>query len=121
MLPLFDASLYTSFGNLHSASDAANATSAARSVEEHAKELEARLNRLVLVAQSVWELLGNKNGLTQQQLLDEVNLLAQRKSEKLQSPEANKCPQCGRPMAPRLPKCIYCGATRPIETVFDAV
>jgi hypothetical protein len=121
MLPIYGSSLSTSFSDLSSAADAARASSAALTAEQHAKEVEQRLDRALLVMHAMWDLLRDKNGLNEQALLDQVNARAKSRVEQLQSPETSKCPQCGRPMAPRLSKCMYCGAARPITTVFDAV
>lgn len=109
-----------SLTDLQATIDAPAANEAVRTAAERVGQLEARLDRLLLVIQAMWNLLRQKNGsLDEQLLLDQVNLRVQRKTEQLQSPP--KCPQCGRPMSPRLSKCMYCGANRPIDTVFDAV
>jgi hypothetical protein len=118
-LPIY-GNVHTSFSDLSSAADAARASSAALTAEQHAREVEQRLDRALLVMHAMWDLLRDKNGLSEQLLLDQVNARAKTRVEQLQSP-ATKCPQCGRPMAPRLSKCMYCGAPRPIATVFDAV
>jgi ribosomal protein L32 len=120
-LPIYGSSVHTSFSDLSSASDAARASSQALNAEQHAKLIEQRLDRILLVMEAMWDLLRDKNGLSEQALLDQVNVRAKNRVDQLQSPEATKCPQCGRPMPPKIHKCLYCGATRPIATVFDAV
>jgi ribosomal protein L32 len=110
-----------SFGSMEAANEASRASETARTADEHVKQVEKRLERLLMVTQAMWDLLGQKTGLDEQVLLDQVQLRAQRRTEELSAPSAFKCPKCGRTMGANRNKCMYCGAERPIDSVFQAV
>jgi len=103
--------------------DAREATSKAREAQTVAADLERRLDKLILISMAVWSLLSEKMQLSEEDLMERVKTIDLMDGEadgKLKR-EVAKCASCGRVMAPRHPKCIYCGADRLHLTAFDEV
>ena len=98
----------TSYANMKASQAASEADRAAASVQH----LEGRLDRLLLVSMSLWELLKERTDLTEDDLLakvQEVDLRDGRPDGKV-SRTVKKCPQCKRTMSPKHQRCLYCGA-----------
>ena len=94
---------------------------AERAVDE-VRQLEDRMDRLVLVNMALWSLLQEKMGLTEKDLMDrvqQVDLADGQLDGKARKPLA-KCPDCDRVMSPRHKRCLYCGADRLDYSAFDS-
>lgn len=88
-----------------------------------AEELEERLDRLALITRAMWNLLGAKGGVTEDELVDEmhrVDLLDGQLDGKA-GPVARDCPSCERPNGAMRRHCLYCGHDLPDGSVFDGV
>ncbi len=101
----------------------ANAT-ASRSMAVDAKrklvDLEARVDRLTLVSSALWSLLKENTSMTEEDLIARVtqlDLSDGREDGKVRG-SVRKCVQCGRTLAKRHRKCLYCGA-RSGSAAFD--
>ena len=90
---------------------AVRAESVARSVERSQKALEANLAKTLMICETLWELLRDEHGWSDQELykkLQEVDLRDGAFDGKNQR-KAVECPDCGRMVSPRHPACLYCG------------
>ena len=74
-------------------------------------DLETRLERALLVCEAMWTFVREKLGVTDLELLQRVNDLdlSDGQLDGKVRKGAVACPQCGRTIARRLPKCMYCG------------
>ena len=74
-------------------------------------ELEARFERALLMCEAMWTILRDKLGVTDLELLQRINDLdlSDGQLDGKVRKGAVACPQCGRTIARRLPKCMYCG------------
>ncbi len=95
----------------HVAAEAAGARSAARDAGTRVAELEARLDRMALACQAMWTLLSEKLQVSEEELLNRVNDLdlSDGKLDGKVRRSAGECGKCGRKVARRFPRCIYCG------------
>ncbi|MGE0491478.1 MAG: hypothetical protein AB7S38_19870 [Vulcanimicrobiota bacterium] len=93
--------------------EAQSAARAAESAQSNLKYLEDKVANLTLVCRAMWELLQEKHGMTDEELLARVQQLG------TASQETASCGQCGRVLGKRLSKCMYCGAERQITSVFE--
>ena len=95
----------------------------ARLTQDHARQTEERLERLLLVSAALWELLRERTGLTEEDLMAKVMEIDGRDGTldgKLpQTPIA--CPDCGRAVYPRHQTCLYCGAKLPARSAYTAI
>ena len=85
------------------------------------KQIEERLDRLVLVCTAMWELIQEKTSLSEEDLLAkvrEVDLRDGAEDNKIRGAIA-QCPQCGRTMSPRHRRCLYCGNANLASRPFD--
>lgn len=91
----------------------------ARAVED----LEDRLERLSLVCMAMWSLLQDKTNLTEEDLLQRVQMLdlMDGTADGKATRTVQKCHKCGRTMSPKHRKCLYCGASETHESAFDAI
>ena len=86
------------------------------------EELEARLERLTLLTESMWELLCQTTGLTPEHLhykLHEVDGRDGRIDGRRRGLPSD-C-RCGAKVAPRSKICQFCGEAAPLRSAFDAV
>ncbi len=73
--------------------------------------LEMRAERTLLVCEAMWTILRDKLGVTDLELLQRINDLdlSDGQLDGKVRKSAVACPKCGRTIARRLPKCMYCG------------
>ncbi len=86
-------------------------------------ELEERVDKLTLVCLGLWELLREKNGLTEDDLTTSVAMIDAQDgvADGKVTRRVQACPKCNRPMSAEHRRCLYCGFTKPVETAFDTV
>lgn len=101
---------------------AQNAASNAAAVEDELKLLQKRVDRLALLCQTLWALLQEDRMLTEEDLLEKMKEVEQLNGkEGGRTVQARPCESCGRPLSPRQPKCIYCGAEKSSRSFFEAL
>ncbi len=91
--------------------DAQRASSKAGQAEIRVRELEESLGKTMLICESLWELLRDKTGLTQDDLyakLQEVDLRDGLLDGKNKS-RTQVCCKCHRATSQRHARCMYCG------------
>ena len=94
-------------------------------LEQRVTELETRFNRLALVAHSLWELLKDRHGYTEDELRDWVNLTDLKDGHldgrvRRTAPAPN-CHKCGRVVTRAFGRCMYCGEIAASGDAFDRV
>ena len=91
--------------------DASRAQADAGRAKRHAESLEARLDRALLACEALWTILRDKLEITDLELVQRMNDLdlsdGQLDGKVRKTPVS--CPSCGRAIARRFPKCMYCG------------
>jgi hypothetical protein len=93
-----------------------SARQAATDLESRVRELEARLDRACLVTQSLWELLKEQTGLTEERLLKkfkEVDLRDGRLDQRMGRAGPVDCPKCLRTVSTKHLRCLYCDTELP--------
>lgn len=102
---------------------AARSASSAREVKDDLRFMEERLDKLALVCMAMWSLLIEKNGMTEEQLMERVREidLQDGDADGRVGKKVRKCLQCGRTMSPRHSRCLYCGAEEAKLSAFDDV
>jgi ribosomal protein S27AE len=98
------------------AGDSARAKNVAASAEQRVKVLEANLSKTLMICETLWELLRDEHGWSEENLhkkLYEVDMRDGVLDGKNQR-KAVECPDCGHTVSSRHPACIYCG--RVIDT-----
>ena len=87
------------------------ALSGAKKAISETAYLKERLEHLQLALQSMWDLLREKTGLTDQDLRQKIadNVLTREGEEGKFPKEALICQSCGRPISSRRKICLYCG------------
>src|SRR5687767_7891027 len=99
---------------IHDAADSANdANRKATDVQHRVHELEEAVDKLVLINTAMWELLKTRVGLTEAELLKQVEAVDLRDGVadgRITRAGAQSCPKCGRGMSSKHRKCLYCGA-----------
>ncbi len=92
-------------------STAAGAAKTAKAARTDARDVEDRLDRALLACEAMWSILRDKLGVTDIELVERINDIDLSDGEldgKTRKP-AVTCPKCGRKIAQRFPKCMYCG------------
>ena len=98
--------------SMYAAAEAGAASRDAAKANTKAAEVEAKCDRALLVCEALWTILRDKLGVPEQELVARVNdidLSDGRLDGKVKKVNAVSCPSCGRTIARRFPKCIYCG------------
>lgn len=107
-------------GRLQSQSQ--RATSKVERSANHIKELERKVDSLALACQSLWELLRDRTGLTEEELeskMEEIDLRDGKLDGKLGN-IIDECRKCGRKTSRKRPNCLYCGeSTNSPSEFFD--
>lgn len=99
-------------------------SSAKREIQDHhgrLRDIEQQLARVTLVSQALWELLRDRTGLTEDELVDkitEVDLRDGAKDNRLTT-QVVACPKCQRNITTKHLRCIYCGMEVPKEHIFQ--
>lgn len=86
-------------------------------------ELERRLEKLSLLCRAMWTLVQERTGLTEEEIARravEIDLLDGKADGKV-SVKASMCASCNRTVAPRHARCLYCGAEKLVDSVFENV
>ena len=87
------------------------------------RQLEDSIDRLVLVNAALWSLLKDRTGLTDAALTARVRDIDLRdgvEDGKITTTVQN-CQKCGRTMAPRHKRCLYCGGERLASGPFQGI
>ena len=98
------------------ASDSSRAQNVAASAALRVRVLEANLAKTLMICETLWELLRDEHGWSEDTLhrkLHEVDMRDGVLDGKNQR-KAVECPDCGHTVSSRHPACIYCG--RVIDT-----
>lgn len=69
--------------------------------------------RVLMITEALWELLKQKHGYTDEQLLEQVRRVDGqdgRLDGRVERSQPTQCRTCGRNLSRRRPTCIYCGA-----------
>jgi hypothetical protein len=92
--------------------DVANLKRALSETDAVVKEVQ----RLYAVTEALWRILQEEHGYDDQKLramiaaIDQADRAASKADRR-----AQPCTKCGRPLAKRLPRCIYCGAEHSVD------
>lgn len=102
---MFDSPFY-------SRADDAIPTSKARSNEPEIVELQAEVERLMLISEALWRILKEKHGLDENELVKQITLidLEDGKLDGRKPPTPpTPCPKCKRTLGKNRPRCLFCG------------
>jgi len=110
-------------GDSGARSQAAAASSDAASAKRDVSELEHELARMRLACAAVWELVREKTGLTEDDLIAKIAVIDARDgvADGKLTRSVRKCTKCGRTMPAKQNKCMYCGTLRAVESVFESL
>lgn len=110
-------------GQIRGASNAAseaitrsrNVESRANFAEKDIQELQRRVDSIALACQAMWELVAERNGLTDADLLQRMTEVDLRdgKADGKMTQVPKTCTACDRPVNPRRRQCMYCGEKMP--------
>ena len=105
-------------------SDATDARHKATDASARIRQLEADVDRLLLINRAIWEIVRAKEGLEDSHLVEkvkEIDLRDGRLDGKLNTHQTQRCQQCGRTLSRKHPRCIYCGGSSFQTDVFETV
>ena len=97
-------------------------TAKALGAKRDVRYLEGRIDRLTLVNMAMWSLLKDKLGVTEEDLINrmvEIDI-SDGKADGKVTTGVRKCGKCGRTLAAKHRKCLYCGAADLRATAFEA-
>lgn len=104
--------------------EAAEASRRAAGAADRVVQLEADVDRLLLITRTLWETLRTMQGVDEGQLVEklrEIDLRDGRLDGRLARPGPQHCTQCRRTLNRRHVQCIYCGSENLRDDPFDAV
>ena len=115
---LLDVNQYKQIGEAKAA--AQSAQDRVSSVNERIDALEKRIESLIMFSQAIAEILEEKAGLKQAELLQKIEEIDMRdgvKDGKIGTGGGRKCEKCNRGYNSKLNKCLYCGYVRDLPNV----
>jgi hypothetical protein len=77
------------------------------------RDLEARVDKLELIAEALWTIIQNETNLSEVDLIEritEIDLKDGKFDNKKKRTSSVECKHCGRMNSKRQTKCLYCGA-----------
>jgi len=83
----------------------------AERLHKEVQRLEARMDRLSIITQALWELINEKTSLTESDIeakITDIDIRDGRKDGKITG-RPTSCPKCARPAHTRQRTCPYCG------------
>ena len=101
--------------------DAIEAKMQAAQYSDRVRALEVQVSHMALACQAMWEILREREGITETELLakmKEVDLRDGAQDGRM-TPVLTKCPACGKPSNSKNASCMYCGAVIPRRHVFE--
>jgi ferredoxin len=84
-------------------------------LRDAAADLQRRVEKQALLLRAFFALLGERHGLTEEELLDRFR---QAETEQANAP-VKLCAHCGRPVNQRHHRCLYCGEACPVQSAFE--
>jgi hypothetical protein len=110
-------------GDSFAQASASEAGSTARDAQTRAHDAEKRIDQLTLICTAMWELLREKTGLTEQDLIERVAILDAKDgtADGKLSRGPTKCVKCNRTVLPRHQKCMYCGNPVALNSIFESI
>lgn len=93
----------------------------ARRAESEIEILKAEVERLLLITESLWDILKEKHGYTDDELIRRIGEIDYRDGKldgRVQGAPPDVCPHCQRTLIKKRPFCMYCGkpvATNPFQ------
>jgi len=90
--------------------EAASAKNAASRAAQQIKLLEENLAKSLLICEALWELLAERTGLTENDLLEKLHEVDMRDGvlDGKNQRKPTDCPACGRKVSGRHKACLYC-------------
>ncbi len=107
------------FNTVAGAEAAGRATQASNQV----MHLRREVDRLLMITEALWEIVRDREGLTDDQLIAKIDEIDMRDGaiDGQRAKEApTDCGECGRTLARRQPVCIYCGTDAENRDPFGA-
>lgn len=92
-----------------------------RSARDEIDLLHARLDRLTLINEAMWQLLAETTGLTMAHLEHRVYAVDMQDGnhDGRRQPQPSDCTSCGAKIHPTANICTYCSAQAPQRSIFD--
>lgn len=109
--------------NVAAGIDAARAGAKAQSAHEKYRQLEERVEKLILLNLAMWELIKERTQLTEADLVKRVAEIDLRDgvADGKITRTVKKCKECGKVMSSRHSNCLYCGAIDLAAGPFDEI
>ena len=105
-------STYAGAGSQEAIRAAVEAGGKAGRATSEVMQLRREVNRLLMISEALWELVRDREGLTDKDLVRKIDEIDLRdgvlNGRRAQAPPTD-CDQCGRTLPKRQPVCIYCG------------
>lgn len=107
--------------NRRGKTDAIEAKQQASQYADRVHALEAQMAHVSLACQAMWEILRERTGISEADLLAKMKEVDMRDGTQdgRMSPVIIKCPACGKPANSKTTRCMYCGAAIPKQHVFQ--
>lgn len=100
---------------------AAAAARAANESTSSTRQLEREVNRLLMITEALWEIIQEREGLSDEHLvakIDEIDFRDGALDGRLAKTPPTKCSACNRTLPKRQPVCIYCGLEADLRDPF---
>ena len=90
----------------------------ARRADRKADALELDVERLLMITESLWTILKERHGYSDEDLqkrIMDIDLRDGKLDGRLANSPPGECPKCERPLMKRRPRCLYCGEIVAVE------
>lgn len=93
---------------------ASRAAESAKKAKTDISFAKVEIEKLLMITEALWILMRENHGYTDDDLIEVVREIDMRDGKldgKVEKRAPAKCPECGRTLLSRHPRCLYCGAT----------
>jgi len=101
--------------------DAFEAKQQTAQFSDRVRSLEIQVAQTALACQAMWELLRERTGISEAELLAKIKEVDLRDGSQdgRMTTVPIKCPACGKPANSKMIRCLYCGVALPKQHVFQ--
>ncbi|WP_445363503.1 zinc ribbon domain-containing protein [Microbulbifer sp. ANSA003] len=98
-----------------------NAKQMAANLELEVGDIQGRIDTLVLANQAMWELLSERLGVTEAELIEkmgQIDLRDGKRDGKISTGNLKECPSCGHKVRKQRANCYWCGTELTLSSPF---
>jgi len=99
-------------GNFNADLQPSGGSAGVRRALTEVEEVQHEIERLLMITEALWTIMKEEHGYSDDELIERIALIDMRDGKldgRVKKSGVLHCPNCGRTISKRHPKCLYCG------------